>query len=443
MRHIDARDACRRGLAGIIIMLCFSPAIESVRAQETPAGGPATIASSGEVVLLREQPGYDAAVLTTLGEGSALDVTAGPVTAADGTSWLPVVAAGQSGYVPAGYVSAAPVPAAPADAPESVSDTAPEPVTASSMTSASTLAPAPNPVIAAPGQPGAATTANANLRSGPSADANVLAVLPPGTSVSVDGAQSNGFVPVTGNGIAGWIAVDLLAEGSVPAAPLPAPAHETAVAPPTSDAGVPVPATAPVADPVTAAAPEAPAPAPAAAAPEAAAPAPAAASSASTGIGWPVTGGEWEVVQGYNNGTHTNRSSFAQYAYSLDVARSDGNTAGQPVFAPVSGTIRWVDRGSGGMLIDAGNGYGVALFHVTYDRGLARAGSVVRGQQIGTVSGPGGDGYMSMAHFQITVWRLNGGGQEAVPFVGPNAIAGQEFPDSGGGNQYMGAKIVP
>ncbi len=430
MRHIEGRAACRRGLACVItIVLCLGPAMARVGAQETPAGGPTTIASSGEAVLLREQPGYDAAVLTTLGDGSPLEVTGGVVTAADGTSWLPAVAGGQSGYVPAGYVSAAPLPAAPADAPGSVPATVPEPIAASSMTSASTLVPAPNP--AAPGQPGAATTAAANLRSGPSATAEVLAVLPPGTSVSVDGAPSNGFVPVTGNGVAGWIAGDLLAGGSAPAAPLPAPVQETTTVPPTGDVAVPPSAAAPATDPVAAAAPEAPAPEPAVA------------SSESTGIAWPFSGGEWEVVQGYNNGTHTNRSGFAQYKYSLDWARVDGDTAGQPVFAPVSGSVRWVDRGSGGMLVDAGNGYGVAVFHVTIDRGLARGGSVDRGQRIGTVSGPGGDGFMSMAHVDITVWRLVDGGHEAVPFVGPNAIAGQEFPDTGGANQHMGARVAP
>jgi murein DD-endopeptidase MepM/ murein hydrolase activator NlpD len=173
------------------------------------------------------------------------------------------------------------------------------------------------------------------------------------------------------------------------------------------------------------------------------APAPVTATGQSTGIAWPISGGEWEVVQGYNNGTHTNRSGFAQYKYSLDWARVDGNTAGQPVFAPVSGTIKWVDRGSGGMLVDAGNGYGVAVFHVTIDRGLTRGGSVERGQQIGTISGPGGEGYMSMPHIDITVWQLNGRGHEAVPFTGPNAIGGQEFPDNGGANQHMGATVTP
>ncbi len=432
MRLIDGRAACRRGFACVVIVvLSFGPTWVGARAQDAPAGGSATIASSGEAVLLREQPGYDAAVLATLGDGSPVEVTGGPVTAADGTSWLPAVAGGQSGYIPAGYVPTAPIPAAPSTAPVAVPATAPEPVVASSMTSAPTRSPGPDPASVSPGQLGAMTTTEANLRSGPSADADVLAVLPPATSVSVDGAQSNGFVPVTGSGVPGWMAVELLSGGDALTSPLPAPVQETAVTPPTGDASAPSPASAPVANPVAAAAPAAPAPPPEAA------------SSESTEIAWPFSGGEWEVVQGYNNGTHTNRSSFAQYKYSLDWARVDGDTAGQPVFAPVSGSVRWVDRGSGGMLIDAGNGYGVAVFHVTIDRGLARNGSVERGQRIGTISGPGGDVFMSMAHIDITVWSLSGRSHEAVPFVGPNAIGGQEFPDTGGTNQHMGARVAP
>jgi murein DD-endopeptidase MepM/ murein hydrolase activator NlpD len=187
-----------------------------------------------------------------------------------------------------------------------------------------------------------------------------------------------------------------------------------------------------------------PAPVPAAVPPSSAPdPASSAAGAESTGISWPIAGGEWKVVQGYNTGTHTNRSGFAQYKYSLDWARVDGETAGQPVFAPVSGTVKWVDRGSGGMLVDAGNGYGVAVFHVTLDRGLASGATVQRGQRIGTISGPGGDGYMSMAHIDITVWSLSGRGHEAVPFTGPNAIAGHEFPDTGGANQHMGTTVTP
>ena len=50
---------------------------------------------------------------------------------------------------------------------------------------------------------------------------------------------------------------------------------------------------------------------------------------------------------------------------------------------------------------------------------------------------------MSMAHIDITAWRLTNNGQEATPFVGPNAIAGMEFPDTGGTNQHMGARVSP
>jgi len=71
MRLIDSRAAGRRGLACIVaIVVCLAPVISGVGAQETPAGGPATIASVGEPVLLRGQPGYDAAVLATLGVGA-------------------------------------------------------------------------------------------------------------------------------------------------------------------------------------------------------------------------------------------------------------------------------------------------------------------------------------------------------------------------------------
>ena len=417
MRLTDRRATGRRGLACMLaIAFCLAPDISGVRAQETPASSPAAIASAGEPVLLREQPGYDAAVLGTLGDGNPLDVTGEPVTAADGTTWLPVVAGGQSGYIPAGYVSAVPTavePAAPLPEPEPVLQTAAPPVTADQ-------AAAPDQAVAArlSGTSGA-TTAETNLRSGPGVDSAILAVLPPGTPLSIDGPAENGFVPVTGNGTSGWVATQLVGDGAAAAAP-PA---EPGVNVPPGDRAAPVPDAA-----TSSTSPE---------------PAPDAAKGDSTGIAWPFASGEWEVVQGYNTGTHTNRSDFAQYKYSLDWARVDGDTAGQPVFAPVSGTVQWVDRGSGGMLVDAGTGYGVAVFHVTLDRDLASGDTVTQGQRIGTISGPGGEGYMSIAHIDITVWRLSGRGHESVPFVGPNAIAGREFPDSGGANQHMGATVTP
>jgi uncharacterized protein YraI len=405
MRHVDSRATAGRGLAvALAVLLALGIAFPAVQAQENaPVAGPATITSDGNAVLLRGNPGYDASVLTTLGDGSALDVAGSPVTAADGSTWLPVVANGQSGYVPAGYVATAPATdAAPTDGPPVSDADAADPI----------------PVSVS------ATTTDTNLRADPSANAAVLEVLPPGTTLSVNGAQENGFVPVTVNGSSGWVAVELLAQGTEPAT----------VETDGTTASEPAPLVATDDGAAAEAAPFA-------------APAPNSSTNKdrrdSTGIVWPFSGGQWEVVQGYNNGTHTNRSDFAQYKYAMDWARSDGNTAGQSIYAPLSGTIQWIDRGSGGILVDAGNGYGVALFHVTYVRGLAGGDQVERGQRIGQISGPGGDGYESMAHVEIDSWRLNGNGHESVPFDGPNAIAGQEFPDTGGTDQYMGATVSP
>jgi murein DD-endopeptidase MepM/ murein hydrolase activator NlpD len=414
MRLNNSRAVARRVWVGVVaIALCLVPVIQGARAQEMPAGGPSAIASSGEPVLLREQPGYDAAVLATLDDGNPLDIAGEPVTAADGTTWLPVVVGGQSGFVPTGYVlinstTGEPAPAAEA-ALEPVLETAANPGSSNPV-----AAPGPTGATQSQGSTGATRT-EANLRSGPGVDSAVLTVLPLGAALSIDGPVENGFVPVTGNGVSGWIAADLLGDSTAVAAPV--------ANAPSGDVPTPVPTAEPPTTTVERAAKGA--------------------RGESTGIAWPMAGGEWKVVQGYNTGTHTNRSDFAQYKYSLDWAKVDGDTAGQPVFAPVSGTVQWVDRGSGGMLIDAGNGYGVAVFHVTLDHDLASGGTVAQGQRIGTISGPGGDGYMSMAHIDITVWQLSGRGHESVPFIGPNAIAGQAFPDSGGANQHMGATVTP
>ena len=78
-----------------------------------------------------------------------------------------------------------------------------------------------------------------------------------------------------------------------------------------------------------------------------------------------ASGANWSVLQGYNTsptdstgGSHYNcdpatlkdtpshtQSCGAQYQYkySLDLLRADGSTAGQPVYAPVNGTVRWRD----------------------------------------------------------------------------------------------------
>jgi murein DD-endopeptidase MepM/ murein hydrolase activator NlpD len=455
----------RRLLAGaVVVALTCGPLSLGVAAQD----GAPIIASGGDVVLLRDSPGWDAAAVSELADGSALQLTGDAVSAPDGSLWSPVSANGASGYVPAGYVGAGgvetvPVEAAPVETenawvPESAemaSDPAQAdgaPVEAAAVEAAPVVSQDPvvaqDPIMAPVTPAGAATVTDTNLRTGPSADASIMQVLPPGTPLTVDGAAQNGFVPVTGGGTSGWIAEQLLAQQAEAVALDPTLAiPDASVDPANADPALAAPATgsATVTEPPPLVAPDATTatmaePAPAENVP---APPPPIASDTSTGIIWPMSGGEWEVVQGYNNGTHTNRSNFATYKYSLDWARVDGKTEGQPIYAPVSGTIEWTDGGSGGLLINAGNGFGVALFHVVLNR-AGRGGNVTQGEQIGVVAGPGDPGYMSMTHFEIAVWKLKANGNhESVPFDGPNTIAGQAFPDTGGTNQYMDARVSP
>lgn len=480
----------RSGVLVLVAAVSMAGMAPAVVAQETVPAGPAVVAAA-EPLLLREQPSYDAAALATVGPGEPVEVVGEITYGADGNAWAPVVAAGQSGFLPAGAV-AAPGAAAPAADAAPVAETAPavpmaepapaaEPVPIDPAAVAPEAAAAPvDAAVAAPGTEGtasvpaavadaapmadpaaappaavaapipgttAAATSEVNLRAGPSYDDAVLTVLPPGAAVSVDGEPVNGFVPVTAaaDGASGWIDAQYLGPADAAArAPAPASAPTDPVADPaaaaTGDAGAGTDAAAaalpalpePVASEAAAAPAAAPAP-PADAPPE----------RGSAGIAWPFAGGTWHVIQGYNNGTHTNRSGFAQYQYSLDWAREDGDTAGQPIYAPVSGSVDWTDGGSGGILIDIGDGYGVAMFHLTLDGGL-RGGAVERGQRIGVISGPGGPGYMSTAHVDMTLWKLlPGGGHEAAPWVGRHAIAGQEFPDVGGANQHMGVEVTP
>jgi murein DD-endopeptidase MepM/ murein hydrolase activator NlpD len=164
-------------------------------------------------------------------------------------------------------------------------------------------------------------------------------------------------------------------------------------------------------------------------------------------IVWPMSGGEWEISQGYNGPySHYNDGGNYQYYYSFDLAQTDGSSAGTAIYSPVSGTVRWTEAGSGGMSIDIGNGYAFALFHVTVDSGLSAGDSVSQGQYIGTISGPGGNGYMGFEHVHISLWQTSDGGnwsRTAVPFSGDFAISGWDFPDIGGSNQHAGTVFYP
>ena len=227
------------------------------------------------------------------------------------------------------------------------------------------------------------TTANVNLRSGAGTNFGVMTVVPNGSQVTVTGGLTNNFYPVTYSGTSGFISATYITFEE-PTTPVP-------------------------------------------------------------GDGlliWPVSGGSWTIIQGYNGGTH-NGSTY-MYSLDLQLTNSAQGTIGQRVYAPATGTVAWT---SGGLLINMNNGYGIALFHITLNSGISAGTQLTQGQDIGFISGPGGTGYQVTPHVDMTLWQLpNGGGTPRIstPFTGQFAISGQEFaPGALAFNTWGGTVINP
>lgn len=236
------------------------------------------------------------------------------------------------------------------------------------------------------------TTESVNLRAGSSAGSASLGVIAAGTEVQYTGQAENGFSQVVTTLGTGWIATEYLSE------------------------------TAPVVTPTPTDEPS------------------------GSLLSWPVQGGQWRVLQGYNGSSHQNRSSTWQYLYSLDLVRADGSTAGQPVYAPADGVVRWIDEVSGGGAIYLGNGQAFAWFHTIVDPSIQEGGTVRRGQLLGVLAPAGVAGAGSTPHLHISMWETDDEGnwsRRAVPFSGQYALNGAEFPSNGSGYQWTGFVFNP
>src|SRR5215208_3414721 len=188
--------------------------------------------TGGEPVLLRESPSFDAAVLSSLSEGTPAEILDGPVYSAEGTAWQEVSVDGMTGYVVSGYlIDSGQAAAPPPDVVELAQEAAPltgapetataEPLAVETAPAESLPAPAESP-SEVPANP--VTTADLNLRAGPSFADSVLMVIPAGAALAPTGEWSQGFVGVTYEGNYGWVDSGLLAAGEpgVDTAPQPA-----------------------------------------------------------------------------------------------------------------------------------------------------------------------------------------------------------------------------
>jgi uncharacterized protein YraI len=461
---------------------------QAISATNLDVGGSAVIVdANGDDVRLRDKPGFHGDVIDLFPEGTVVDVLDGLFVASDGSLWYQVEVGGETGYMISDYLSSA----------ESDADRG-----SATVTSALNLRDGPSTsdavILVMPegavvtvnggssngflpvtyrgmegwahgsylssdgssdggGSTGTATTTSAlNLRDGPSTSDAVLLVMPAGADVVLTGESENGFASVEYRGTAGWAFADYLMTGD-----------DSGSAP--GDEAVATSALNLRADPSTSAEILRVMPSGASVSVNGAADngfypvtfrgsdgwahreyldfdgigAPVGASD----IVWPVTGGEWYVSQGYNGFSHYNGGGSYQYAYSFDLARTDGSTAWQSVYAPVSGTVSWTEPASGGITIDLENGYAVAMFHVTLDGSFQPGDRIAQGDYVGLLSGPGGDGFVdNFAHIHLTVWQTTDGGnfsRVAIPFTGNNAISGQEFSGSGAYNQWSGTVFFP
>ncbi len=464
-------------------MEAAAPAESVAAVEESASDVPATPVATADVNL-RAGPSYDDMVLMVIPAGAALQATGEWANGFAGVSYN-----GQYGWVDSAWIGDGSAPVAPAGEAvllQAATDPAMDAAVADDAALVSDLT--------APAGDLAQAIDVANLRLGPSAEDEVLRVLPAGATVTVTGAAVEGWVPVWYNGTWGFITADLLSSGTTASVSL---AQDAAPvdALPTIDSGSGELLATTLSDvnlrsgPDTTAAILGAIPAGAALTPLAGPEAgfyqvdfngqigwvagdflevsasylqrgdrqdrdgkvegsePATnAGARGGGIIWPDSGGEWSIMQGYNGSSHQNQDGLWQYYYSFDLVRNDGNTAGQTIYAPVNGEVRWTDPSTGGISIDMGDGYAVAMFHVAFDGQFQAGTQVSQGQPIGQISGSGGPGFAGTPHVHFTLWNSDDNGnwdRQAAPFTGKYSISGMSFPDEGGRSQYEGTTFNP
>ena len=166
----------------MLLLVALNPAAGSAQSQSCTN---CTLYAITELNL-RQEPSLDAAVLRFIPAGTPVNRTSGAVT----NGYAPVTYDGVSGWAVAlGLVAT------------------PEEVTAAAVPT--TTAPAPAPATTSEIR---VTLTPLMLRSGPTADAEPIQVLPEGARVTLtrEGAE-NGYVTVDYDGATGWVYADLIA----------------------------------------------------------------------------------------------------------------------------------------------------------------------------------------------------------------------------------------
>lgn len=248
-----------RGLGALALLILLGVVLLRVVPSSAQTSTTATVVPS-DGLNLRAEANTQATIVTAIPAGATVTITGSP--SSDG--WYPVTYAGSSGWVDGAYLAlgqpGGPAPAGTAAAAAGAAAASAPP--AASM-STSTASATPTMVV---------DTDELNLRSGPDASSSVITTVTGGTIVQVTGAASGTWLPVTVNGVSGWMDSDFLspvptasaAAQNIPAAGPPgqaatltaspaAPASATAAASPTvtaAPAATPPPSSAASTGPV-------------------------------------------------------------------------------------------------------------------------------------------------------------------------------------------------
>jgi hypothetical protein len=147
-----------------------------------------------------------------------------------------------------------------------------------------------------------------------------------------------------------------------------------------------------------------------------------------------AAGTRWEVFAGYNTATHS-----APNPWELDLVRTDAETAGTIVLAPISGRVSYT---SSDCMTIRTDGISVLLCHLLVDRGIERGVDVSRGDRLGVVAPAHAAGNNGLPHIHMAVHDSSTSYFGlTLPLVGPYAIEGREFPATNTWNAYSGVTL--
>ena len=147
-------------------------------------------------------------------------------------------------------------------------------------------------------------------------------------------------------------------------------------------------------------------------------------------------GSVWMVAAGYNTPTHVDVDPYA-----VDIVRTDAETAGTLVLAPISGSLGHVSADSLSIRDEHGNS--VLMSHLFPVAGLERGTAVRQGQNLGVVAPAGQARNNGLSHIHLAVSsRSRESGERAIALIGEYAIEGQDLPVTTEFNAYSGVSFV-